>query len=162
MTVKEDEVEFSNGKKGIYGIVEKPHFALIIPYFGDGFQLVKDYRYPIKGSYWEFPQGSHEETPEIDPLTLAKEELIEETGLIAGKINKIGFLFEASGYSNQGFHIFLATKLRKGKQSLEEGEEGMVSKKFSIEEFKKMILNGEIKDSSSVSAFEMFRIYKGI
>lgn len=32
MKVREDNVEFSNGSRGIYGVVEKPDFAMVIPF----------------------------------------------------------------------------------------------------------------------------------
>lgn len=113
MKVREDEVEFSNGGKGIYGVVEKPDFAMVIPLDKDGFHLVKQYRYPVGKSYWEFPQGSYEENPVIDPTELAKHELQEETGLLATKITKVGYLYEAYGYCNQGFHIFFSREFYK-------------------------------------------------
>lgn len=125
MKVREDQVEFSNRSKGIYGVVEKPDFAMIIPFEKKGFHLVKQYRYPVQGSYWEFPQGSYEENPNVDPAELAKGELKEETGLEAGKIKKIGYLYEAYGFSNQGFHIFLAEDFQKGEQKLQDSEQGM-------------------------------------
>ena len=37
MKVREDVVEFPNGKRGIYGLVEKDDFSLIIPFDGEKF-----------------------------------------------------------------------------------------------------------------------------
>lgn len=160
MTVREDAVEFSEGKTGIYGVVEKPHFALIVPLFKDGFQLVKQYRYPVGETYWEFPQGSYEENPEINPVELAKRELREETGLLAHSMEKIGFLYEAYGFSNQGFHIFLAEDLEQGEVDREISETGMISQQVSFEEFDSLIESGEIKDAPTVAAFGLLRVKK--
>jgi 8-oxo-dGTP pyrophosphatase MutT (NUDIX family) len=84
MTVREDKTLRHDGAEGIYGLVEKPDFALVIPYADGGFHLVEQYRYAVKGRYWEFPQGSWEDKPDADPLALARGELAEETGLTAG------------------------------------------------------------------------------
>src|SRR3989344_8234639 len=149
--VREDETELRDGSKGIYGVVEKADFALIIPFTGTHFFLVHQYRYPVEDSFWEFPQGSHEENPSIQPVDLARQELQEETGLTAKKMEKIGYLYEAYGMSNQGFHIFLAQELEQGKQQLEVSEEGMRVEKFSVNDFEKMVQQGEIKDSPTVS-----------
>ncbi|WP_327692689.1 NUDIX hydrolase [Streptomyces sp. NBC_00459] len=111
MTVREDKTLRHDGAQGIYGLVEKPDFALVIPYADGGFHLVEQYRYAVKGRYWEFPQGSWEDKPDADPIALARGELAEETGLTAGTMKPLGHLFEAYGYCNQGFHILLATDL---------------------------------------------------
>ena len=122
MIVCEDEVEFKNKHKGIFGVVKKDDFALVVPFDGKNFYLVKQYRYPIKKDSWEFPQGKHENDSEIDPTVLAKAELKEETGLISQQLEEIGFFHEAPGYCNQGFHIFLARELIQAEQELEKTE----------------------------------------
>ncbi len=76
MKVHEDAVMFSDGSEGIYGVVDKEDFALIIPMGDDGrFQLVEQYRYPVGGRYWEFPQGSWETKPGTDISLVASGEL---------------------------------------------------------------------------------------
>ena len=42
MTLREDEIERADGSKGIYAVVEKPDFALIIPAERGGFYLVQE------------------------------------------------------------------------------------------------------------------------
>lgn len=158
MTVREDEVERENGQKGIYGVVEKPDFALIIPFDGTHLYLVEQYRYPVSARFWEFPQGSWEQAPDTDPAELARAELIEETGLSAGKLTYLGHLYKAYGYSNQGMHVFFATDLTQGTQELDEEEHGLIVKKFTLDEIKKMIRVGSIKDSSTLAAWSLWRI----
>lgn len=160
MKVREDEVEFQNGVKGVYGVVEKPDFALIVPFEKGSFYLVRLYRYPVKGVFWEFPQGAHEEDPDIDPAELAAKELEEETGLAANKIESIGYLCEAYGYSNQGFHIFLAQGLKRGKQKLELGEQDIVVERFTVKQFERMVGEGDIRDVSTVSAYGLLKMQK--
>ena len=40
MTVREDKTRRYDGREGIYGVVEKPDFALVVPYADGGFHLV--------------------------------------------------------------------------------------------------------------------------
>jgi ADP-ribose pyrophosphatase len=61
MTVREDAIRRQDGSSGIYGVVHKPDFSLIIPYENGAFHLVEQYRYPVKGRYLEFPQGTWED-----------------------------------------------------------------------------------------------------
>lgn len=157
MKVREDDVEFPDGSKGIFGVVEKPDFALIIPFEKNGFYLVKQFRYPVGESFWEFPQGSYEEKPDIDPAVLAKGELKEETGLSASSMKKIGYLYEAYGYSNQGFHIFLAEGLQEGEQQLQASEQGMEVGFFTTAQFEQKIHDGEITDAPTVAAYGVLK-----
>ena len=58
LTVREDGIEYPDGTTSIYGIVEKPDFALVLPRGDGGFWLVNQFRYPVGRRMWEFPQGS--------------------------------------------------------------------------------------------------------
>lgn len=160
MKLREDAVEFPNGGKGIYSVVEKADFAMIVPLENNGFHLVKQYRYPVGKEFWEFPQGSYEDNPTVDPLELAKGELKEETGLTAKNIKEIGYLYEAYGYSNQAFHIFLAEHFDKGEQQLQESEAGMETNFFTVQKFEDMIKNGQISDAPTISAYGLLKVLK--
>lgn len=162
MVVNEDEVEFPNGHRGIYGVVDKSDFALIIPYDGERFHLVRQFRYPTKQESIEFPQGKHEDSPDANPLELAKAELLEETGLEAKNMLHIGFFHEAPGYSNQGFHIFLATDLTQRENNLDITEAGLEKITMSVEEFEQAVSNGEISDAPTISAYGLLKIRKQI
>jgi ADP-ribose pyrophosphatase len=158
MLVREDTVEFESKKQGIYGVVEKADFAMIVPLTDTGFILVNQFRYPVQQSFWEFPQGSYEKSADIDPLELAKNELKEETGYTAGSLIEIGFLYEAYGYCNQGFHIFLAKDLQAGSTQLEDSEAGMTHKEVKFKEFSEMVANGKIKDAPTLSAYALLKL----
>lgn len=155
MTVREDAIERPDGSAGIYAVVEKPDFVLVIPEQDGHLYLVEQYRFPVAARFAEFPQGTWEQRPEADPLEVARGELQEETGLTAAKMDYLGHLFIAYGMSNQGFHIFRATELSQGKSSLEHEEQDLVVKRVSVTEFEELILEGRIKDSASISAWAL-------
>ena len=152
MRVREDRIRRQNGAEGIYGVIEKPDFAVIVPIENDSVYLVEQYRYPVGGRYWEFPQGSWEDE-KIEPLELAKAELREETGLMADEMTPIGHLFEAYGHSNQGYCAFIARGLHQGKNELDEEEVGLLARKFKIQEFIEMIRDNRIKDSTTIAVY---------
>lgn len=161
MTVREDEVRFPGGHEGIYGVVEKADFALVIPWDGVRLHLVRQYRYPVAAANWEFPQGSAEDGSHA-PDELARRELREETGLSAGEMTALGFLYQANGYSSQGFHVFLATRLTPGDRRLEATEAGMESGAFTVGEFERLLLAGEVKDGPTVAAYGLLRVRGGL
>ncbi len=160
MTVREDEVEFANGHTGIYGVVEKDHFALIVPFDGTHFHLVSQFRYATQEQSIEFPQGKHENDPSLDAVALAKAELQEELGLTATQFEKIGFLYEASGYSNQGFYVFLATELSEGQTNFDQTEADLLHLKMTVQEFEQAVIAGQITDAPTLSAYGLLKIKK--
>lgn len=153
MRVREDQVRFAGGQEGIYGVVEKPDFALIIPRHDDGrFQLVEQFRYTVGDRFWEFPQGAWEDASGVDPTELARGELREETGFEAGKMRHLAHLYEAYGFCDQGLHVFLAEDLRPGPPQREMTEQDMRTGVFSLDEMREMIRAGTIKDGPTVAA----------
>jgi len=136
--------------------------VVIVPLEDDGrVHLVEQYRHPVKGRYWELPQGSWEQEPEADPMEMARGELQEETGLDAALMTYVGHLFEACGYANQGFHIFLATGLRHGEAKRGHEEQDLVTQDIALSEVERMICDGEIKDATTVAALGLLRL-KGL
>ena len=85
----------------------------------------------------------------------------EETGLVAARMTYVGHLFEAYGYSNQGYHIFLASGLRRGPRGSEREEQDLVTQVFPISEVERMIRNVEIKDATTIAALGLLRL-KGL
>lgn len=153
MTVREDAIRRQDGSQGIYGVVEKADFAAIVPIEPDGsIHLVEQYRYPVGGRFWEIPQGSWEQKPEADPLIVAHGELREETGLLAGEMIELGYLFEGYGYSNQGCHVFLARQLTQQARDLDPEEQDLICRRFPACEVMAMIQSGEIRDAITVAA----------
>lgn len=160
MTVREDEIVRADGSRGTFGVVEKRDFAVIAAVQGDRVWLVEQYRYAVGARFWELPQGSWEERV-IDPLTLAKAELKEETGLDAETVQHAGRLFLGYGYSTQAYDLFVATGLQEGKTQLDAEEQGLVSQAFSVAAVEAMIKDGTIQDATTVAAFGLLRL-KGL
>ena len=105
MTVREDAVRLADGSDGIYGVIDKPTYALVIPREGDRLRLVEQFRYPVGRRRWEFPAGTAADRADVDPAELAACELQEETGLVAAKMQRIGYLEVAPGMSSQDGHV---------------------------------------------------------
>ncbi len=158
MTVREDRVRRSTGSEGIYGVVEKQDFVAILPIDDGVIHLVEQYRYPVKQRYWEIPQGSWESDPEADPGKVALGELREETGLIANSMTYIGHTFQAYGYSNQGCHIYLASDFNTSVQDLDEEEQGLITQGVALAEFESMIIDGVIKDVTTINAYGLAKL----
>lgn len=158
MRVREDRIQRPSGAEGLFGVVEKTDFVVIIPIDAGYIHLVEQYRYPVRGRFWELPQGSWEENSDADPKVVAAGELREETGLLAHTMIYVGHQYLAYGYSNQGYHIFLATDLEQQTTELDVEEEGLITQKYTLAEFEAMIACETIKDATSVNAYGLAKL----
>jgi ADP-ribose pyrophosphatase YjhB (NUDIX family) len=153
--VREDEIELPDGTPGIYGVVEKRDFALVLPAEDGGFWLVEQYRHPIGRRSWEFPQGTWPAGAGGGPEELARAELAEETGLRAGRLEHLGRLDIASGLMTQRFDVWLATDLTPGPTAREATEADMVSGFVTAAELRAMALDGRLTDAPSLAAYAL-------
>jgi 8-oxo-dGTP pyrophosphatase MutT (NUDIX family) len=156
--VREDRIRHPDGSDGLYGVVERADFVVIVPWQDGHLTLVEQYRYPVAVRVWEFPMGMWEQAPGTDPLVLAAAELREETGLIAGRMTRVGEIFQGPGYCNQRGHIFLATDLTQGEPDREATEQDMISRRFALADFEAMIRDGTLREAMTLSAFGLLRV----
>lgn len=155
MAVREDGVRRDDGTAGIYGVIDKPDYALVIPLDGDRLHLVEQFRYPLGMRRWEFPQGTAPDRADVETGELAARELREETGLRAANMLDLGLLDVAPGMSSQRGRVFLATGLTEGAHEREHEEQDMRTAWFSRAEFEKMIAAGEVTDAQSIAAYAL-------
>ncbi|MGW1677770.1 NUDIX domain-containing protein [Saccharopolyspora sp. NPDC002376] len=160
MSVREDGVRRGDGSEGIYGVVDKPDYALVIPLDGDRLHLVEQYRYPLGLRRWEFPQGTAPDRLDVDTAELAARELREETGLRAANMVDLGTLDVAPGMSSQRGRVYLATDLTTGQHEREHEEQDMRTAWFSRTEFEKMIAANEITDAQSIAAYTLLLLHE--
>jgi 8-oxo-dGTP pyrophosphatase MutT (NUDIX family) len=158
MVVREDDIRRPDGSHGIYGVVDKPNFALVMAYDGKRFRLVEQFRYPVGARRWEFPQGTAPDLAEAEPNQLAERELREETGLRAASFEALGQLDVAPGMTSQRGWVFLATGISEGDSDREHEEQDMRSAWFSCEQVEAMIRSGEITDAQSIAGFALFML----
>ncbi|HEV2673481.1 MAG TPA: NUDIX hydrolase [Aliidongia sp.] len=156
--VREDVIERADGSRGLYGVIDKIDFTLIIPRQGDHLWLVEQYRYPVEGRFAEFPQGAWHDRPDADPAEVAAGELREEAGLIAAELTPLGFFYCAYGMASHGCHVFLATDLTQTERAPEIEEQDMTVRKVTVDAFEDMIRSGEIRDSNSIAAWTLYKL----
>lgn len=161
MVVREDDIRRADGSTGIYGVIDKPAYALVMPYDGRRFRLVEQFRYPIGERRWEFPQGTAPDLADAEPVELAERELREETGLRATSFETLGQLDAAPGMTSQRGWVFLATGIAEGEADREHEEQDMRSAWFSRDEVERMIRTSVIADAQSVAAYGLFLLRRG-
>ncbi len=120
-----DRVRLSDGTETEREIVHHPGAAAIValeegPGTEPGVHLLRQYRYAVGAVLWEIPAGIVEpgETPEV----CARRELREETGLLAGTLERLLTIHTSPGFSDERVELFLARALEQTEPDLEEGE----------------------------------------
>ncbi|MFT8720114.1 NUDIX domain-containing protein [Acetobacter sp.] len=161
--VREDIIRRPNGKDGLYGIVERGDFVVIMPVGGKGADrtvtLIQQFRYPVQRRMWEFPMGMWETKPDANPDIVAAGELREETGLLAATMRHVGVVYQGAGYSTQRGHVYLATDLTQGPNDLEETEEDITCHTIPLSEFERMVRDNEITCMVTLASYALIKVH---
>jgi ADP-ribose pyrophosphatase len=161
--VREDVIERANGERGIYGVVDKDPACIIIALEasseGEFVYLVEQFRYTIQARHMELPQGGWE-TALVDPETLARGELREETGLIAARMTLLTTLRIGYGVMNQKQFVYLAEGLTQGAPERDAEENDLEVHRVTVAEFEAMLLDGRIVDNCTAAAWGVYRLWR--
>lgn len=148
--VHESVARDSRGREMKRSIVSHAGSAVAMPMDPDGrVLLVSQYRMPIDEKLWELPAGRID--PGETPLAAAKRELAEETGIHARKWKKLVVLYPSPGFLAEKMHIYLATDLRFGRQSLQE-EEDLEMRWFTRDDLEAKIAKGRLRDAKTLTS----------
>lgn len=153
--VREDQVIRPDGEPGTYSVVSAARTATgILPLWPDGsLTLVGQYRYAIREYSWEISEGGG--TLGDDPESIARRELLEETGIQAESWEYMGRIHTSNCFVDEVCHLFLARYLTAGTP-VPDPVEVLSLRRESLATVVDMALDGRITDSVSVAA--VFRL----
>lgn len=153
-----DTVQLPNGNSAKREIVRHPGAVAIVPLDADGnVILVTQYRHAAGRLLLEIPAGTL--NPGEDPDVCAVRELQEEIGYKPGKLQKLGGIFLAPGYSTEYIHLYLATDLIESRLHMDEDEFIEVSR-LPVSEVQRRIQSGDIADAKTISAMMMVQLLR--
>jgi ADP-ribose pyrophosphatase len=150
-----DVVEAPDGSEIRLEIVRHPGAAAIVPLLSaidaadPSILLIRQYRYATNGYIWEIPAGVLE--PGETPAECASRELLEEVGATAEEIQHLTTIYTTPGFTDEQIHLFLATGISVG-DTQHEGDEFIEVEARPLSHILRMIRDGEIVDSKSISA----------
>jgi ADP-ribose pyrophosphatase len=159
LRMREDQIERANGARGIYSVVDKQDCAVILPIDGDHIWLVEQFRYTISARALELPQGGWE-ADDVNPEELARGELREETGLRAGRMTQLPWMWIAYGFARQRQFVFVAEDLQPGATERDPEESDMEVIRLPIPLFEQKLRNGEIRDVCTIAAWSSYRLWR--
>lgn len=139
----------ADGSEGDYYYVDMPGSSAAIPVFDDGtMMLVRVYRYLLGCDLYEFPIGGMKLGEQ--PLSVAKEELRQEAGLLARDWTALGQFAPYKGVSTERCHFFLARGLECVAQDLEPSER-ITTHRLPIDEARALLLDQPCGDGQSMA-----------
>lgn len=145
-----DTVELPDGSLATRELVHHPGGVAVVPVDDEGYvYLVRQWRKPYEEAVLEIPAGKRDKGEH--PLTGAKRELNEETGLIAEKYTDLGSFYPSPGYVDEVIYLYLATGLKKGDAHPDD-DEYVETEKIHIDTLTDMIMKNEIKDGKTIAA----------
>lgn len=153
LTLWHDEVTRPDGSPGIYGVVHFANLAAGVVAIDDEDRvvLVRQHRYALDAWSWEIPEGGVPAGE--DPLTGARRELREETGLEAASWRELLRVNLSNSVTDEQAILYLATDLAHGDADPEPSE-ALEIRWVSFAEALAMSSDGRIVDAMSVLALQ--------
>ena len=146
--VSMDKLEMDTGVVAYRETIRHPGAVAMVPVTAEGkLLLVTQYRHAAGRRLLELPAGTLEKGEE--PLAAVARELQEEVGQLPGRIEPIGGLFVAPGYTTEYIHLFICTELSPSRLDADEDEDIEVEVR-TVEQALAAIDSGEICDAKSV------------
>ncbi len=155
--IRRDSLKTPDGRETKYEIVEHNGSVIIIPIDEQGNLLfVRQYRHAAGMDLLELPAGTRE-GDELHEACAARETR-EETGMAAGKLERIGNFYLAPGYSTEYMAVFLATELTHNPLEAD-ADEFLELEKIPINKAIEMAEKGEMPDAKTLAALFLARAY---
>ena len=155
--IRRDYLKTPNGRETRLEIIEHGGSVVLIPIDDDGNLLfVRQYRHAAGEDLLELPAGTRDGDEPFEAC--AAREIREETGMEAGKLQKIGEFYLAPGYSSEFMVVYLATELKENPLDADD-DEFLQVEKIPLKQAIQMAERGDVPDAKSLASFLLARSY---
>ena len=143
-----DTVRLPNGHLTTREVIDHPGGVAVVAIDeNDNVLTVKQYRYAFQTVLEEIPAGKLDYVGE-DPLVCAHRELEEETGLRAGKMEKLTHVVTTPGFCTEQIGLYLATELSQHEDH-PDPDEFLHVEKMPLSEAVSRVMSGELCDAKT-------------
>ena len=145
-----------SGAEHEFYVLECSDWVNVIPITEDGdVVLIRQYRHGREEVTLEIP-GGMVDPEDADPGEAARRELLEETGYLAGKVERIGAISPNPAIQDNLCHSYVATDLSARGAPLMDGTEDIEVVEVPLSQVPALIRDGEITHSLVVVAFTFY------
>ena len=122
-----DSARYPDGSTGQLELIRHSGASAVVPLLGDAEDpdphvvLLRQFRYAAGGDIYEIPAG-RPDRPGEPWEDVARRELEEETGHVAGDLRRLTTIYTTPGFTDERIHLFLATRLTRGSAALDDDE----------------------------------------
>ena len=142
------QVRLPDGSLGLREVALHKGAAAVVPVDEQGrVPMVRQFRAPIGRVTLEIPAGKLDYVGE-DPLACAHRELEEETGLRAGKMEKLTHVVTTPGFCTEQIGLYLATELSQHEDH-PDPDEFLHVEKMPLSEAVSRVMSGELCDAKT-------------
>jgi ADP-ribose pyrophosphatase len=150
-----DRIEFPTGKQGEFHYVITNGSSMVVPVDDTGrLLLVRQYRYTGNRDSIEFPCGGVKDGSTHDAT--AREELREETGFLAGRLETLGEFNPCNGLLYEICRVYLARELEFAGANPEDTE-SFEPVRVTPAELDALISDGTVWDGMTLAAWILAR-----
>lgn len=155
--IRRDTLKTPDGRETKFEIIEHGGSVVVIPVDEHGnMYFVRQYRHAAGMDLLELPAGTRDGDEPYEEC--AAREIREETGMEAGKLQKVGEFFLAPGYSSEFMEVYLATDLKHNPLEADD-DEFLSVEKYPVRQAIEMAERGEMPDAKSLAALLMAKPY---
>jgi ADP-ribose pyrophosphatase len=155
--IRRDYLKTPDGGETRLEIIEHGGSVVLIPIDDNGNLLfVRQYRHAAGEDLLELPAGTREGDEPFEEC--AAREIREETGMEAGKLQKVGEFYLAPGYSSEFMVVYLATELKENPLDPDD-DEFLQVEKIPLKKAIEMAERGDVPDAKSLASFLLARSY---
>lgn len=155
--IRRDHLRTPDGRTTRFEIIEHGGSVILVPVDAEGNLLfVRQYRHAAGADLLELPAGTRDGDEPFEEC--AAREIREETGMEAGKLQKVGEFYLAPGYSTEFMVVYLATDLKPNPLEADD-DEFLSVEKVPVAEAVHRAERGGIPDAKSLAALLLARPY---
>ena len=150
LLVKREVAQLPDGREVELDIVRHPGASAVVPFqSAEEVVLIRQHRHAAGGRILEVPAGKID--PGESPDTCAARELEEETGLRAGRLEKLGWIFTTPGFTDEKIHLYAAFDLTD-VGTRPQDDEHIECVRMPLSDALALVWSGELNDAKSALA----------
>jgi ADP-ribose pyrophosphatase len=153
--IRRDTLKTPDGRETKLEIVEHGGSVVLLPVDEENNLLfVRQYRHAVGREFLELPAGTRDEEEPYEEC--AAREIREETGMEAGKLQRVGDFYLAPGYSTEFMAVFLATELKENPLQADD-DEFLEVERVPLKKALEMAEQGQLPDAKSLAGLLLAR-----